>query len=556
MQLIADTKFIRARAWLGYALAILFSLGALGPHFAAGDLLVGFPFLTFFPALVLVTFLGGLGPGILVSTVGALLADYFLISANNDLRLVWPSGVIALALFGFAVSIVVGLTHGMLKALDRQSASEKALRVLNLDLEPRDLERTATLEKEMFERSVAESQLRHMQKMESVGQLTGGIAHDFNNMLAVITGSLDIARRHLSVSEDPMIETCLNNAIEGAQRAASLTARLLAFSRLQPLEPIIVDVNRLVGGMSELLCRTLGETVHIETVLAAGLWHAFVDSAQLESAVVNLAVNARDAMPSGGKLTIETANSDLDERYARVHVEVEAGQYVLISVTDTGTGMAPEVVERAFDPFYTTKGVGKGTGLGLSQVFGFVKQSGGHVKIYSEIDKGTTVKLYLPRHLGSDVASHSVQSDVRPSLMGNSEVVVLVVEDDEQVRNMTVDALGELNYTVVQASNGTQALEKLLIQPHVDLLFTDIVMPEMSGRQLAEQACDRLPGLKVLYTTGYTRNAVVHNSVLDVGVAFLPKPFTLQQLATKLRDVLANQGANRPNHVPAGMMSR
>jgi signal transduction histidine kinase len=393
------------------------------------------------------------------------------------------------------------------------------------------------LSQEMLNRRSAEGQVRQLQKMEAVGQLTGGIAHDFNNMLAIVIGSLDIARRRLTGAEHEKVAQCIDNATEGAERAATLTARLLAFSRRQPLEPKVVDTNKLVGGMSEMLRRTLGERVQVETVLAGGLWRVHADPAQIESALVNLAVNARDAMPDGGKLTIETGNCELDERYAAEHEEVKAGQYALLSVTDTGTGMPQEVIERAFEPFYTTKGVGRGTGLGLSQVFGFVKQSGGHIKIYSEIGHGTTIKLYLPRYIGEDRAT-SVASGRSEVPGGHAEEIVLVVEDEAQVRHMTVDALRELGYTVVQAGDGNQALEQLAMQPRIDLLFTDIMMPGMTGRQLADKATAERPGLKILYTTGYTRNAIVHNGIVDYGVAFLAKPFSIEALARKVRDVL------------------
>ena len=402
----------------------------------------------------------------------------------------------------------------------------------------------ARLTQEMGERKAAEQQVRQMQKMESIGQLTGGIAHDFNNMLAIVIGSLDLAR--LRFTSDPdKAKSCMDNASEGARRAAQLTARLLAFSRQQPLEPRAVDANKLVGGMSELLRRTIGEHIAIETVLAGGLWPAFIDAGQLENAVLNLCVNARDAMPDGGKLTIETNNTHLDERYAAAHEEVEPGQYVVLCITDTGTGMPPHVIERAFDPFYTTKGVGKGTGLGLSQVFGFVKQSGGHVKIYSEPDQGTTVKLYVPRYLGSAATAAQDEAAASPLPRAQKDEIVLVVEDDERVRHMSVDALRTLGYTVVQASDGTQALAVLAIQPRVDLLFTDIVMPAMNGRELADRARKQQPSLRVLFTTGYTRNAVVHNGVLDPGVAFISKPFGIDQLAVKVRQVLDGQGINR-----------
>jgi len=400
------------------------------------------------------------------------------------------------------------------------------------------------LKTEAANREFAEAQVRQLQKMEAVGQLTGGIAHDFNNMLAIVLGSLDMAKRRLT-TDLHRAETYIEYAIEGAQRATQLTGRLLAFSRQQPLAPRTLDANRLVGGISEMLQRTIGEHLRVETVLAGGLWRTYVDPGQLENAILNLSVNGRDAMPEGGRLTIETGNAYLDDAYAAAHAEVQPGQYVMISVSDTGEGMPAEVAERAFDPFYTTKGVGKGTGLGLSQVHGFVKQSGGHVKIYSEAGVGTTVKIYLPRHVG---AEQTPDVDVVPPTVprATGDEIILVVEDEERVRHLSVDALRELGYTVVQASDASQALTVLTLQPHVDLLFTDIVMPDMNGRRLADKARETRRDLKVLYTTGYTRNAIVHNGMLDANVAFLPKPFTLEQLATKVRQVLDGQGANRP----------
>ncbi|MGO4835803.1 ATP-binding protein, partial [Rhizobiaceae sp. 2RAB30] len=299
--------------------------------------------------------------------------------------------------------------------------------------------------------------------------------------------------------------------------------------------PQTLDANRLVAGMSDLLRRALGESIQIETVLAGGLWKTHVDPSQLENAVLNLAVNARDAMPEGGKLTIETANTDLDQRYASQHVEVPAGQYVLVAVTDTGSGMPPEIVAKAFDPFFTTKPAGKGTGLGLSQVFGFVKQSRGHVAIYSEPGQGTTVKIYLPRQIGeeeTEILDEKVEPARKPS------ETILVVEDDERVRALTVDALRELGYRVIQAADAAEALRRLEAHPAVSLLFTDIVMPGMSGRRLADQAVIGNPALKTLFTTGFARNAVSHNGMLDQGVNFIAKPFSMEQLARKVRDVL------------------
>jgi len=393
------------------------------------------------------------------------------------------------------------------------------------------------LEAEAASREAAEAQVRQFQKMQAIGQLTGGIAHDFNNMLAIVIGSLDLAKRRLT-KDIVRAEACIDSALEGASRAAQLTARLLAFSRQQALEPRVLDVNKLVGGMSELLRRTIGENLRVETVLAGGLWRTFADPAQLENAIVNLCVNARDAMPDGGRLTIETSNAHLDDAYAASQTEVEPGQYVMISVTDTGTGMPPEVIERAFDPFYTTKGVGRGTGLGLSQVHGFVKQSHGHVKIYSEPGVGTTIKIYLPRNTGELEAGEGQTRPVGELPHGSADEIILVVEDDERVRHFSVDALRELGYTVVQASDAAQALTVLTLQPRVDLLFTDVIMPDLDGRRLADKARAERPGLKVLYTTGYTRNAIVHNGMLDADVAFIAKPFTIEQVALKVRQVL------------------
>jgi signal transduction histidine kinase len=391
------------------------------------------------------------------------------------------------------------------------------------------------LRTEIATREAAEQQVRQMQKMEAVGQLTGGIAHDFNNMLAVIMSAMNLIQRKLARGETD-IAKFIDAATDATERAASLTARLLAFSRQQPLAPQVIDANRVVTGMSDMLRRTLGETISVETVLAGGLWRTNADPSQIENAILNLAVNGRDAMPDGGHLTIETANSHLDDSYAASHAEVAAGQYVMIAVTDRGVGMTPEVLARAFEPFFTTKPVDKGTGLGLSQVFGFVKQSGGHVKIYSEPGEGTTVKIYLKRHFGEEqeaqLASGPADPDKRPT------ETVLVVEDDERVRAGTVDALRELGYAVIHVGNAAEALKKLNEHPKIALLFTDIVMPIMNGRKLAEEAVARLPELKVLFTTGFTKNAVVHNGVLDPGVNFIAKPFTLDQLAAKLREVL------------------
>jgi len=397
--------------------------------------------------------------------------------------------------------------------------------------------RHITAEKEAEEELVlAQEALRQSQKMDAIGQLTGGVAHDFNNMLAIVIGNLDIALRRLERGGGG-VERYLGHARDGATRAAMLTQRLLAFARQSPLSPATVELNGLVAGMSELLRRTLGERIELETVLGGGLWRAQVDPNQLESAIVNLAVNARDAMPEGGRLTIETGNAYLDDRYVAREIGVAEGQYVMIAVSDVGSGMSMDVLAKVFDPFFTTKPVGKGTGLGLSMIYGFVKQSGGHVKIYSEPGQGTTVKLYLPRSSASaaDASEPRVQDAPRAAFRDET---VLVVEDDDSVRQMTVDALGALGYRVHAAASGVQAIHIFETLARIDILFTDVVMAGMSGRQLADELLGRNPRLKVLYTTGYTRNAIVHNGVLDLGVTVLPKPFSVEELATKLRAVL------------------
>jgi CheY-like chemotaxis protein len=370
--------------------------------------------------------------------------------------------------------------------------------------------------------------------MEAIGQLTGGVAHDFNNMLAIIVGSLNMLSRRLKDAE-PGIRKYIEAAQEGASRAAQLTRHLLAFSRQQALNPRIVELNQLVTGMSELLKGALGRDVILETVIGQGTWKVHVDQNQLESAILNVALNARDAMTGGGRLTIETQNADLEERSAAASLGVTCGQYAMISITDTGTGMPPQIAERAFDPFFTTKGIGKGTGLGLSQVYGFVKQSGGTVKIQSEPEKGTSIKIYLPRHYGTQDAEPIPHAE--PLQEGNEELI-LVVDDEDGVRDLAVDALRELGYRVLEASNAHVAMDLLKEYPAIDLLFTDIIMPETNGRKLADQARQIRPDLKVLFTSGYTRNAVVPNGLVEPDGLLIGKPYSLDQLAEKVREVL------------------
>ncbi len=373
------------------------------------------------------------------------------------------------------------------------------------------------------------------QKMEAVGQLTGGVAHDFNNLLTVILGGLDILSRSRTDGE-PRAQRALNLARQAAERAASLTARLLAFSRRQPLKPVATDLNLLVRRMTELLHHSLGEQIEIEGVLSPRLWPVEVDQNQLETAVLNLAVNARDAMPEGGKLTVETANTYLDETYRETDTEVIPGQYVLLSVADTGAGMARDVLGHVFEPFFTTKDSGRGTGLGLSMVYGFVKQSGGHVTIYSEPGQGTCVKLYLPRYHGPDAPEQAVARSAAPGAV--KDEVVLLVEDNEGVRAYAAMSLTELGYQVFEAVDAESALPLLQGEQRIDLLLTDVVLPGASGRVLADEALRLRPGLRVLFTTGYSRNAIIHHGRLDPGVELLPKPFTYDQLAADVRRVL------------------
>lgn len=398
---------------------------------------------------------------------------------------------------------------------------------------------------DITQRLLTEHQLRQSQRLEAVGQLTGGIAHDFNNLLTVIIGNLELLRKR---SSDLTQKRSIDMAFAAAERGASLTRQMLAFARRQPLEPRPLDVNRLLSDLSGFLQRSLGEHIKLETVTSAGLWTVFADPSQLENAILNLALNARDAMPEGGQLTIEAANAELDGAYAKAHGEVKAGPFVMIAVTDTGIGMPADVVARVFEPFFTTKGEGKGSGLGLSQVFGFVKQSEGHIKIYSEVGNGTTIKLYLPRTTQPAVQVARPPEDV----VGGVETV-LVVEDDSAVRHVALTLLRELGYNCLEAPNAHQALE-ILADPKtaVDVLFTDVILPGgMLGRELATRAQSLNPKLRVLFTSGYTRNAIVHNAHVDEDVVFLSKPYKKGELARKLRQVLdASAVREKPGVAP------
>jgi nitrogen-specific signal transduction histidine kinase/CheY-like chemotaxis protein len=402
------------------------------------------------------------------------------------------------------------------------------------------LGRDVTVEREASEslRS-AEEALRQSQKMEAVGQLTGGLAHDFNNILTGIVGSLDLLQTRIGQGRVAEAARYIKSAMTSANRAAALTHRLLAFARRQPLDPKPLDVNRLIGSMEELLRRSIGERIAVELVAAGGLWPTFCDPNQLENVLLNLAINARDAMAGGGTLTIETSNTHLDDTYAARVRDVIPGQYICLSVTDTGTGMTPEVIARAFEPFFTTKPIGQGTGLGLSMVYGFAKQSNGHARIYSEAGQGTTIKLYLPRYRGQ-VEDNAVQDDADERPGGEGETV-LVIEDDPVVRELVVEILQETGYRALQAGDGPAGLKIIQSDQRIDLLVTDVGLPGMNGRQVADAARLQRPDLKVLFITGYAENAALASGFLDPGMTMITKPFAVDLLIERVREMITGE---------------
>lgn len=422
------------------------------------------------------------------------------------------------------------------------------LRQSAIDLEARVQERTRELEAEQRERQRAETQLQQAQKMEALGNLTGGVAHDFNNLLQVIHGSLELMARDLSDRAD--LAKRVENALSAVDRGARLASQLLAFARRQPLQPRVVNIGCFIHHLDDMMCRSLGEQVEVEITTAPGLWNTMVDPGQVENALLNLAINARDAMDGHGRLVIEASNTVLDAGYVRLHPDAEPGEYVMLAVTDTGSGMSQEVMEKVFEPFFTTKPEGKGTGLGLSMVYGFVRQSGGHVQIDSEVGRGTTIRLYLPRC--DAPVEQPDQTSAVPALGGKE--TVLVVEDDAAVREVVVDSLTGLGYNVLRARDAHSALAIIESGINVDLLFTDVVMPgPLRSTELVERAKALQPHMAVLFTSGYAENAIVHGGRIDAGVELLTKPYSLKAMARKFRHVLANQAQRNAVAPPAAV---
>jgi signal transduction histidine kinase len=431
---------------------------------------------------------------------------------------------------------IVRTNRGLQESKAELLAAKAQIETYALELERRVEERT----KELVEQ---QQQLAQAQKMEAVGQLTGGIAHDFNNILTVITGTIEILAD--AVANEPKLVEIAMMIDSAAQRGAELTQHLLAFARKQPLHPRATDTNELVIGAAKLLRPTLGEHIEIESMLEENAWPALVDPGQFTTALVNLAVNARDAMPNGGKLTLETGNVYLDEAYAKAHSEVSPGAYAMVAVSDNGTGIPAAIRDKVFDPFFTTKEAGKGTGLGLSMVYGFVKQSGGHIKIYCEDGHGTCIKIYLPRAAADDIESIDL-AKVAPA-QGGTETI-LVVEDDPLVRHYVTAQLAGLGYRAIPAANADEALVLIDQGTVYDLLFTDLIMPgSKSGRELADEVLQRRPDIKVLYTSGYSERTIMHNGRLDPGVLLLTKPYRRADLAQMIRVALGGKisGARR-----------
>ena len=464
-----------------------------------------------------------------------------LLQAEDDVVIASGIAKTAAKALDQAESLTASLDTARTKLAQALSDSDRlnsALNTLNATLEERVGERTQELEAEMAERQKTEALLQQSQKMEAVGQLTGGLAHDFNNLLAGISGALELMQIRMGQGRISDLDRYMTVAQGAAKRAAALTHRLLAFSRRQTLDPKPTNVNQLIGGMEELVRRTIGPQVALEVVGAAGLWVALIDPGQLENALLNLCINARDAMPDGGRITIETANKWLD-RPAAVARAIPEGQYLSVCVTDTGTGMPPEVIARVFEPFFTTKPIGEGTGLGLSMIHGFAQQSGGQVRIYSEVDQGTTVCLYLPRHYG-EARDDDIGLQVADVGRAGQDETVLIVDDEPSVRMLVTEVLEDLGYTAIEAADSVAGLRVLQSDVRIDLLVTDVGLPGgMNGRQMADAGRERRPDLKVLFITGYAENSLIGNGHLEPGMQVLTKPFAMEALTSRIKDFIA-----------------
>lgn len=538
---------IRSKRVAAHVVAVALALAALSIRLALGSAFVGFPFITFTPAVVIAGYLGGVRGGLTCTALCAGSGWYFLLDPPNSFALHRVHDAVALAMFVLNSTLIVWVIAGMHAAYRRLLVVETNHESLNAELEARVATRTRELSAaneamvaEGRARQEAEARAAQMERLDAVGRLTGGVAHDFNNMLAVIIGNLELTLAKLNRGDTDVLRH-IDGAMDGARRSATLTRRLLAFARRQPLEPVVTNVNDLIKGIEELLVRTLGERISIECELASDLWHTCVDPGQLEGALVNLAVNARDAMPEGGQLFIRTRNV-VTAALREAPADLGSGDYVLIEVADSGVGMSDEVQSRAFEPFYTTKEPGRGTGLGLSQLYGFMQQSEGGVSIRSRGGSGTSIFLYLPRC--SALAEHaSREADSEEAApRGTGDRTILVVEDEERVRSSTVETLRELGYRVIGTGAGQQALALFTSGAAIDLVLSDIVMPGMNGPELVARVKKFAPDIPVLFMSGYSPELFGTRPALQDDVELLTKPFTRDQLARRVAHLLRASG--------------
>jgi signal transduction histidine kinase len=532
--MFATLLWIRERFWISYAIPVVASLAGLLLRIAIGHHLTSTPYFTFIPAVLVSVLAGGIGPGMLSVVISAFLGNYFFVAPTGLFS--FSKGWSIVVAFCFVAGTLVFLVNALMITNFRLSRAMEMLRTANDSLETRIAARTAEL-------LTAQEQLHQSQKMEALGHLTGGIAHDFNNLLTSITGSLEMLHSRLQQGRLEDLPRHVSTAREGAARGASLTQRLLAFARRQSLEPRATDINILIRSMEDLIRRTIDPGIVLNVMNTAGLWATLVDPNQLELALLNLCINASDAMPAGGNLIIKTENHTLDGPRAKTH-DLSPGQYVSLSVCDDGTGMEPDVIEHAFDPFFTTKPVGQGTGLGLSMVYGFVRQSGGHVRIHSAPGQGTSVYLYLLRHDGTAEEAKLFDPSREPSA---SSETVLVVDNDPATLTQIADLLTQLGYTALQAEDGPNALKILQSSRRVNLLITDVGLPHgMNGRQLAEAARALRPNLQVLFITSYADNTLIRQIILPPGMHVLPKPFAPGALAMRIQKLLMTGPYERP----------